>query len=185
MNTGIIASRYASALLKYSVGNGDEDAVYRQALILDDAFSRLPEFSRIVSTPLTVSDSEKMSLMRSAIPDGKMADSLDRFLQLVIRNGRISFLRFILHSFVSKYYGMKGIVTAELVTCVPSPELENRLKELAASVSGEKLLMRTRQDPSLIGGFIFEMNGLRVDASISRQLGNIRKMFNEKNRRIV
>ena len=39
--------------------------------------------------------------------------------------------------------------------------------------------------PDLIGGFIFTINDLRIDASIRRQLDTLKKQFIEKNRRIV
>lgn len=185
MNTGIIASRYAAALLKYSVSNAEEDIVYRQVGTLETAFAKLPELSRLVSAAMMLPDSEKLSLMKSAVEGGDMAKSLDRFLRLVLRNGRMPYIRLILHSYVMQYHRLKGIVTAKLTTCAPSRALEDRLKEIAASRFGEKLEVRTCQDPSLIGGFIFELDGLRVDASVSRQLENIRNVFKVKNRRIV
>lgn len=185
MNTGIIASRYAAALLRYSVENAEEDVVYSQVKTLETAFAKLPELSRLVSAAMMFPDSEKLALMRSAVDGEKMAKSLDRFLQLVLKNGRMPYVRFILHSYVIRYHDLKGIVTAKLTTCAPSSALENRLKEIASSRFGDKLVLQTCQDPSLIGGFIFELDGLRVDASVSRQLEYIRNVFKTKNRRIV
>ena len=39
--------------------------------------------------------------------------------------------------------------------------------------------------PELIGGFVFEMNFRRLDASVAAQLRSIRRQFVERNRRIV
>ena len=41
------------------------------------------------------------------------------------------------------------------------------------------------KDPSIIGGFIFEVADKRIDASISRQLEELRREFIEKNGRVV
>ena len=40
-------------------------------------------------------------------------------------------------------------------------------------------------DPSLIGGFVFDIDDAIIDKSVSRQLELIREQFIEKNRRIV
>ena len=50
MNTGIIASRYADALLKYVEETGDGQVVYRQACALADALSASGEFERLVES---------------------------------------------------------------------------------------------------------------------------------------
>ena len=47
------------------------------------------------------------------------------------------------------------------------------------------MLFEHRVDPSIIGGFIFEIDGLRLDASTAAQLKSVRRQFIEKNRRIV
>ena len=53
------------------------------------------------------------------------------------------------------------------------------------SKTGCKLDLKTEVDPTLIGGFIFEVDDLLLDASVSRQIDIIRRQFIEKNRRIV
>ena len=40
-------------------------------------------------------------------------------------------------------------------------------------------------DPEIIGGFIFELEGYRVDGSVSGELKRIRRQLVEKNTRIV
>ena len=40
-------------------------------------------------------------------------------------------------------------------------------------------------DPSIEGGFIFDINDFRLDASIATQLKRVKQQFIDKNRRIV
>ena len=63
--------------------------------------------------------------------------------------------------------------------------LESRLREVVERQTGCKLLLKTEVDPALIGGFVFEVDDLLLDASVSRQIDIIRRQFIEKNRRIV
>jgi F-type H+-transporting ATPase subunit delta len=45
--------------------------------------------------------------------------------------------------------------------------------------------LEEKVDDSLIGGFVFELDGLRLDASVERQLERLRSQLVEKNNRIV
>lgn len=157
-----------------------------------------------------------------------MAQELHKFLELLIRNGRIGDVRLVLTTFVTEYYRSRHIKRARLVVADPAllssssvsgsdspvagsdssvagsvrgtvirqtrlPEgdsrrpgsLESRLRELIGKETGCELLLETKVDPSLIGGFVFEVEDMILDASVSRQLDFIRRQFIEKNRRIV
>ena len=63
--------------------------------------------------------------------------------------------------------------------------LESRLRDLIEKQTGCRLILKTEVNPSLIGGFVFEVEDTVLDASVSRQLDIIRRQFIEKNRRIV
>ena len=68
---------------------------------------------------------------------------------------------------------------------VEAPTLESRLRDLIEKKTGCRLILKTEVNPSLIGGFVFEVEDTVLDASVSRQLDIIRSQFIEKNRRIV
>ena len=84
MNTGIIASRYADALLKYVEETGDGQVVYRQACTLAGALSASGEFERLVESKTLLTSSGKVELMSKALGNEDMCPSLSKFLELVI-----------------------------------------------------------------------------------------------------
>ena len=45
--------------------------------------------------------------------------------------------------------------------------------------------MEESVDPSLIGGFVLDLEDYRLDASVSRQIEDIRRQLVQKNNRIV
>ena len=45
--------------------------------------------------------------------------------------------------------------------------------------------LQTDVDPSIEGGFVFDINDFRLDASIATQLKRVKQQFIDKNRRIV
>lgn len=233
MNTGIIATRYATALLKLVEETGSGELVAAQVQVIEKALDEVPDFRRAVDDP-AVAAVQKISLFEAALKDS-MAQELHKFFELLIRNGRIGDVRLILTTFIIEYYRSRHIKRARLVVADPAllssssvsgsdspvagsdspvagsdssvagsvrgtvirqtrlPEgdsrrpgsLESRLRELIGKETGCELLLETKVDPSLIGGFVFEVEDMILDASVSRQLDFIRRQFIEKNRRIV
>ena len=189
MNTGIIASRYAAALLKLVEETGGGEVVVRQVETLGKALNVIPELRRAVDDPKAVATDQKIALFEAVLDEG-LAPELRKFIGLVIDNGRISDVRLILRSFVSDYYNSKGIIRGKLVlSSEPSPEAYNelvsKLERLVGERTGKKLLLATEVDESLIGGFVLEVEDQLLDASVSHQLDMIRRQFVERNRRIV
>ena len=206
MNTGIIATRYATALLKLVEETGSGELVAAQVQVIEKALDEVPDFRRAVDDP-AVAAVQKISLFEASLKDS-MAQELHKFLELLIRNGRIGDVRLVLTTFVTEYYRSRHIKRARLVVADPAlldPEptpsdpvpvegslrqaqrltLESRLRDLIEKQTGCRLILKTEVNPSLIGGFVFEVEDTVLDASVSRQLDIIRRQLIEKNRRIV
>lgn len=209
MNTGIIATRYATALLKLVDETGSGETVAAQVQTVEKALDEVPDFRRAVDDP-AVAPAKKIALFEAALSSGaesvegiSLAPDLRKFLELLIRNGRIGDVRLIFTTFITEYYRARHIKRAKLVVADPAllnpeptpsdrelaeplrPTLDVRLRDLIEKQTGCKLILKTEVNPSLIGGFVFEVEDTVLDASVSRQLDIIQSQFIEKNRRIV
>jgi len=158
MNTGVISRRYATALLKYVTESGHGEQVYAQVKAL-------------LSDP----DSAPQPL----------SEDLQKFTALLVRNGRIELVKLIFSSFLRQNEAQAGIHVARLRTAVDSPALQEKLRAFVREKIGGTVEFTTEVDPGLIGGFVLEVDGCRMDASVARQLGDIRKQWMDKNKRIV
>lgn len=158
MNTGVIASRYARALLKLVTETGRGEQVYAQVKSMLDT----PE---VIPQPLE--------------------QDIQSLVQLLVRKGRIDHLVFVLRSFVGMYEESHHIMEAQLITPVPAPELEKKLTEVMQKKFNCEILLHSSVDPSIVGGFVLDIDDYRVDASVSSQLKRLRAQFEEKNTRIV
>ena len=158
MNTGIIASRYAAALLRYTEETGGGERVYAQVRRLLDHPEQNP---------------------------GPLEPELERFGRLLVDNGRVEDVRLIFRSFLSMYCRARGIVPVRLTTVVPSEALERKLRGVLEQQFGGEILIETRTDPALIGGFTLEVGDYLLDASVRRQIAAIRRQFVIQNNRIV
>ncbi len=186
MDIGIIARRYARALLLFSCENGHEEAVYEQCQKLLSHYTRLPEFRRAIENPMAGRE-EKAKLLRDACAGEDTREELTKFFRLLLEKRREKLLAFILHSFLYLYREKKKIRQGKLVTAVPLPEETlDELKEfILKRYQGRAVEFKTKVDPDIVGGAILEVGYRRIDASVAGQLARVRKQFIEKNRRIV
>lgn len=186
MDIGIIASRYARALLKYVAETGEGEVVCAQAAVLERALTEVPELSEMLDNPETVTAEMKMKVFETALGKEKMADGMARFIRMVLANGRIAYLRLMLHDFIDYYHRSQHLLHARLTTVIPPGEaILARLRNMIRRKTGYDVVISTFTDPTLIGGFVFEIEDYTLDASAAHQLRRIRRQFIEQNRRIV
>ena len=185
MNDSIIRTRYADALVKYVLETGNGESVCAQAERLAHVLGEVPDLSRMMAAKDVVSDAKKRELLQTALGE-PMAPELARFVDLLIANGRIGALRMVLLDFKDRYRRSLGLRNARLKVAVPPPEeILTQLKALVKEHSGEEAVNEVEVDPSLIGGFVFDIDDAIIDKSVARKLELIRLQFIEKNRRIV
>ena len=162
MNAGLIASRYANALLLFASEQKAEKQVYDDAAALRDAMRKEEDVEGCIAG---------------------LCEPMRRFLTLVIRNKRVEYLPAILHTYRKLYRHEKGITRAWLTTATENQDLADRLTELMKAQGFTEVDFRTEVNPDLIGGFIVQVEDQRLDASIATQLRTIRKEWEEKNRK--
>ncbi len=158
MNTGIISSRYARALLRYAEETGGAERVAIQA---------------------------RQLLEHPEVKSVRLEPELERFVTLLVRNGRIEDVRLMLRTYVAMYYESKGFKLARLVSAVAAPDLEARMQAVLEQKFGCKVLLDSSVDPELIGGFTVEIGDYMLDASVKNQIDVIRREFIIQNNRIV
>ena len=180
MNTGVVSRRFAKALLAYAKGEGLEDKVYKEVKTLAAHFAEVPALRRAVENPV-LERSKKLELLCEASGGKDVSQVMTRFLSLV----REKFLQFMMWSYIDLYQEDKHILIGKLTTAVSSPKLVAHLQKLAAEKTHGEVILEEKVDKSLIGGYIIELGGFRLDSSVANQLKRVKQQFIAKNRRIV
>lgn len=182
MNTGIISMRYAKALFAYTELKGASDEVFREMEILARNFAMEPRLRSTLLNPL-LRPRDKIALIKSAISEQVTRESW-RFLCLVVRNHREDKLQSIALDYLDLYRKARNINVVLVETVVPIvPETEESIKALIHTYTGGTVALNKRINPELIGGFIFQMDYLRIDGSVASQLTEIKKYFTNEHRR--
>lgn len=184
MNTGVVSRRFAKALLAYAKGEGLEDKVYKEVKTLAVHFAEVPGLRRAVENPV-LERSKKLELLCEASGGKDVSQVMTRFLSLVLEDRREKFLQFMMWSYIDLYQEDKHILIGKLTTAVSSPKLVAHLQKLAAEKTHGEVILEEKVDKSLIGGYIIELGGFRLDSSVANQLKRVKQQFIAKNRRIV
>ncbi len=186
MEVGVLSMRYAKAMIEYAQLKGIEDKLYEEFVALSYCFVSQPGLREALDNPV-ISIKEKLALVCTAADgNGKSTREFVRFITLVLRNRREGYLQFIALMYLDLYRKLKHIGVGKLITAVPvDKETEGRIRSSAAHILHAKMELETVIDPSIEGGFIFDINDYRLDASIATQLKRVKQQFIDKNRRIV
>ena len=184
MNTGAISIRYARALLMFANEAGVAAKVYQEALTLRKSFRQVAELRRAMELPVMTRENKYKVLVQAA--GGEITKQMQKFLELVLTEKREKYLMGINQAFIDLYRKQEKIRVGKLTTAVPiAPEEVERIRQIVVQSAGGTAEFATQVDPSIEGGFIFEINTYRRNASVADQMRRIKQQFIEKNRRIV
>jgi F-type H+-transporting ATPase subunit delta len=123
--------------------------------------------------------SDKKGKILRAILEGKTSQLTSIFIDLLTKKSRESNLPEIVKAFTEQYNEMNNIHQVKLTTATPiSEELKAAIvAKVKADTGLEKIELETLVKEELIGGFKLEMRGNLVDASILRDLNDVKKQF--------
>lgn len=184
MNSGPIAHRYAKALLKFIQETGAGEAVYSQACVLVLRMQEIPALAEAVQKNSELALDRKVQLLNSALGE-PMQEELRKFVGLVHDQKRMGFFERMLLSFIEQYRQANSIKVGRLVTASEVSGLKERLQSILSESSGATVILEEEHNPDILGGFVFELDGSRLDASVEGQLAKIRRQLVQNNNRIV
>ena len=176
MNNPRLAQRYAKSLVDSAIELNQLDAVHGDILLLQQILKNR-DFVVMLESPIIKSD--KKFKVISTITSGKISKVTEIFVHLLCKKNREANLPGIVSSFINQFNTIKGLHTARLTTAWPiSDSLKDTFtQKIKTSSSIDHLQLETVVDESLIGGFVLEMEGKLVDASILRDLNDVKKQF--------
>jgi F-type H+-transporting ATPase subunit delta len=174
-----LANRYAKSLIDLATEKGQLEAVYADMKYLQAVCKASKDFVALLKSPIIKSD-QKNSII-TAITQNKVGELTAAFNMLLVKKGRESELPEIAYAFVDLYNELKGIHIVKLTTAVGvSEEMRTAIEKKVQNEQGfETVELETAVNDKLIGGFVLEFDDKLVDASILRDLKDIKKQFNE------
>ena len=184
MNTGLIPVRYATALLDFANVSELQDRVYTETKALTKSYFQFSELRTVLDNPVLAKVEKRKIIILAA--GGNVSKPFEKFLDLLLENNRESHLLSIALKYVDLFRKQKNIHYGKLTTVSPiNAATEKRLIAMVENTTGGTIEMERIIDPEIIGGFLFEVDFVRWDASISGELRRIKKEYIEKNNKTV
>ena len=179
MDNGKISVRYARALFQTAQEQGCEDAVY-------DGLTRfahnyvlaIAQFNEVLADPI-VQPEEKVKLLEMAVGE-PMHDALKQFIAFVAEQKREDKMFLIALKFMEMYRTKHGILSTHVTTATELSESSyDKIKAFIKQTFDADAEMDVKIDPSLIGGFILDIENTRMDASIAGQLNALKNKLKQ------
>ena len=178
MDIGIVASRYAKALLRFASDNQEEAQVYAEMQQLDQNFRGAHQMKSILNSPVLCEPQKIDLLCAAATAKGahRVSQSTARFIELVVNKKRADLFHFIATAFQHRYEMKNHMISAHLTVASPiSSDIQRRMQTLLTKRTNSDVHINVKINPALQAGFILEYNDYRMDASLRGQFEHLRR----------
>lgn len=172
-----LASRYAKSLIDIAIEQSALEDILKDMQMIDLVCRQNRDFLLLMRSPIVSAD-KKFAIV-DAIFTSRVAPLTAAFLKLLINKGREQNVDEIAQAFIQQYREKKKIKTIRLTTASPvdSTVIDVLKNKVAAAYKESSIEIETNTDPALLGGFILDMGDRQLDASIARDLSDIKKQF--------
>jgi F-type H+-transporting ATPase subunit delta len=173
MNDSKISVRYSRALFQSALEKKILDNVYQDMIFISE-ICKIAETKEFLHSPIIV-PSKKEAIFHKMLGDNVEKITLST-IDLIVKNGRESFIPAIARVFIHETKKFKGITESVLTTAV---KVDNNIKkqiiDLISDVFKTKVELKESIDPEIVGGFILQVDDNYIDASIRNKLRKIKK----------
>jgi F-type H+-transporting ATPase subunit delta len=172
-----LASRYAKSLLDLAVEQNQLETTLMDTQLLQAIGRQSRDFANMLRSPIIKAD-KKQQIIDAVLGD-KLGTLTKAFITLLVAKGREANLPEIADAFVSQYNEMKNIKTVKLSSAAPLTDAvkETIRSKVVASMPGATIELKEEIKPELIGGFVLQVGDILVDASIRRDLNDVKAQF--------
>ena len=173
MNDSKISVRYARALFQSALEKKILDKVNQDMILISDVF-KIQETREFLSSPI-IPPSKKEQIFHNILGNHVEKITLS-LIDLVVKNGRESFLPAIARVFIHETMKYKGVTQSVLTTAVKVDEsVKNQIADLISKAFDTKVELEEVVDKDIIGGFILRIDDKYIDGSLKNKLRKIRK----------
>jgi len=171
-----VSSRYAKALLDLSIEQGALDNIKADVEQFVSVLKNNTELQAVLKNPI-INHDKKINVLTALFGD-KFAPALIAFFKIMVNKGRAEVLYSAAREFIREYNEYKGIVIAKVISATPLSENSvSALKQIIKSSIGNEVIVDSKVDADLIGGFIVTIGDKQIDASLAGRLNKLDQAF--------
>lgn len=175
MIPGVIAKRYATALLELGSETGQLDALVDELQRAAQAFEGSADLRTTLADPL-LSLQVKQQIVAEVAERLGLGQTSKNALALLVSRRRIKALPPIAQRLREMADDKRGILRAEVLTAMPLPEeYFTQLQQQLERVTGRRIALDRKLDPTLICGVVARVGDTVYDGSLISRLRQLRE----------
>ena len=172
------AIRYAKAVLSLAIDKKNADEVNENMQLIANTIDNSKDLQIALDSPVIKVDIKEKALL--SIFGSKINNISKGLIQQLIENKRLPILADIAQQYTIIYDFHKGTQAAIVTSAVPlTDDLKEKILTKVKNIVGKKVTIENIIDPSLIGGFILRVGDKQFDASISGEMNDLRRKFDD------
>jgi F-type H+-transporting ATPase subunit delta len=172
---GSVARRYARALFEIGLARGTFEQIGQELSDVAALWSSSLDLRRALQNPV-FSRAQKRAVLQQLLPRITSSADIQKFMLLLLERRRIGVLASIARAYREMADEHAGRVRAEVISAQPlSPAETDRVRRSLEQRTGKKVILKTTEDPSLIGGLVARVGDLVLDGSLRTQLASLRQ----------
>jgi F-type H+-transporting ATPase subunit delta len=173
-----IAKTYGESLYGLAHDENISEEILKQLDEVAEIFRENPKYEDLLLLP-SVPKKQRCELLDESFK-GSVHEYLLNFLKILVENGTIRELSGCVEAYRNRYYEDNGILAVKVVTAMPlTDELNEKLTKKLTAVTGKKIILTTKIDPSVLGGIKLEMGGNLYDGTVSTRLEEVQKILSD------
>jgi F-type H+-transporting ATPase subunit delta len=170
-----MARRYAAALADVLVMRGEPREVQDELSGWESMMQGNPGLLEVFRNP-TIPYEQKRNVLGALIARARVHPTTANFLQVLLRNQRLTDLGEINKRLARELDERSGVVVAQVITARPVPStIQEGLSERLSSLTGQRVRLQFAVDEDLIGGVTTRIGSTIYDGSVRTQLQQIQQ----------
>lgn len=174
MSLETVAARYAQALLEIGAETGQSQPIADQITSLADAWQQNDELRAALQSPL-FSERDRESVLDAICARLGVSPVVVNTLKLLAQRRRLAILPAMARTLRRLSDDRAGLVRAEVASARALPEdYVRRMQGELEKMTGKKVVLERKVDPSLIGGVVTRVGDIVIDGSIKSRLDDLK-----------
>lgn len=173
MNVSLVSERYARALFELALEKSAGEEIYLDSILITKACEDSRELRLLLKSPI-INSGKKLVILREVFINSINPLTLT-YLLIMVRKRRESLIPAISGQIVELYQAYRNILTVHFKAPVlPDEATRKQVLKMMEAYTHADIDLKTEIDESLIGGFVLNWKDKQFDASIRREMENMR-----------
>jgi F-type H+-transporting ATPase subunit delta len=166
MSSSVVADRYARALLELALESNQVQSVAQQLRRAADVYASSAELRSVLNDPI-VDDTKRTNLVRAIGDRLGLGALVQNTLSVLVQRRRITAVGEIADRLLKLADEQAGVVKATVASAQPLSDAQfEAIKQELERLTGCKVSVERRQDPSLLAGIVTRVGDHVIDASL-------------------